>query len=608
MFRYIALVWNGSDGRQSRSAEALDGRLRALRWQRVSDGNGLRVFCVDAESGALKVHLLADKAGALVGSVFERNRDIKDDSAARKVTLTARTCEVILASKGQWLIENCWGNYVAFLRDPRTSTVHVLKDPTGNLPCFRTSWEGLTVIFSHSGDCLDLGLPPFTINLSYLRARVVGLNDLEQSALNEVDQIRRGECIELGAGAQPVVRSRRCFWNPVTFTDASRTIENGEEAAVAMRSTVRSCTQTLSANHASILHRLSGGLDSSIVAGCLAQAPPRPRIACYTYYNPHGRSDERPWARLAAEHMGFEHFECPIVPEAIPFADLVRTRPSVEPLPLLGYLLRSTVEHRLAAQRSATAVFTGDGGDSGFCSDSLPYVVTDYLRRHGLRPEVLRLASEVALRTERSTWAVLLISMHRWLVGARMTEQLPAVLMGSRLVTPELRSSFSLPEHYPHPWFSRLRRVPWDTIRRLGVMVCTPEFYNVTDASQPAPEVISPLYSQPAIELFLRIPIYRHAAGGRDRGLARQAFEHEVPQPILRRLWKDRAPGFHSELLHRNLDLVRELFLDGVLVREGLLDRTAVEAALAPGPSKSDVLPVEIYRHLDVEIWARQWK
>jgi hypothetical protein len=44
-----------------------------------------------------------------------------------------------------------------------------------------------------------------------------------------------------------------------------------------------------------------------------------------------------------------------------------------------------------------------------------------------------------------------------------------------------------------------------------------------------------------------------------------------------------------------------------VLVSEGLLDRAALEAALVPGPSKTAVLPVEIYRHLDVEIWARYW-
>jgi hypothetical protein len=55
----------------------------------------------------------------------------------------------------------------------------------------------------------------------------------------------------------------------------------------------------------------------------------------------------------------------------------------------------------------------------------------------------------------------------------------------------------------------------------------------------------------------------------------------------------------------RKASLPISLLIDGV--REGLLDRSAVEAALAPGPSKTLVLPVEIYRHLDVEIWARYW-
>ncbi|HJY42633.1 MAG TPA: hypothetical protein VJ303_15380, partial [Steroidobacteraceae bacterium] len=51
----------------------------------------------------------------------------------------------------------------------------------------------------------------------------------------------------------------------------------------------------------------------------------------------------------------------------------------------------------------------------------------------------------------------------------------------------------------------------------------------------------------------------------------------------------------------------REIFLDGVLASEGLLDRAALERALAPGLVKSDVFPGELLRHLDTEIWARQW-
>ena len=35
--------------------------------------------------------------------------------------------------------------------------------------------------------------------------------------------------------------------------------------------------------------------------------------------------------------------------------------------------------------------------------------------------------------------------------------------------------------------------------------------------------------------------------------------------------------------------------------------RPMLAMPLAAGPSKTEVLPVEIYRHLDVEIWARYW-
>jgi asparagine synthase (glutamine-hydrolysing) len=606
MFRYIALVWNVSSEQQSRTAGSLDGRLRARQWSPVCTSAGLRVLCTDL-SATLRALPLPNDAGVVLGTLFERNRDADDDSPARRATLTARSCEAILDSRGQWLIENCWGNYVALLRDVATGTVRVLKDPTGTLPCFLTRCDGVTVAFAHIGDCIELGIARFTVDRAYLRARVLGFNDLQRNALEEASQVRRGECVELDPATESVVRPSRFCWDPFAFVREQQAIEDPGRAAAAVQATVRSCTQALSAGHASLLHRLSGGLDSSIVAGCLGRAASPPRIICYTYFNPHGRSDERPWARLAAEHSGFEHLEYPIEPADVRLRDLVRARPAADPLPLLGYLIRSTVEERLAADRHATAVFTGDGGDSGFCSDSLIYAVTDYLRRHGPRPTALRLASEVALRTERSTWAVLLSSMRRWLFGAKMREQIPALLMGSRLVSAQLRDGFAIPQSYPHPWFNHLRHVPWDVIRRLGILVTTPEFYNVTDAARPEPEVVSPLYAQPAVELFLRIPIHLHADGGRDRGLARRAFAREVPEPILRRLWKDRAPGFHSELLLRNLDFIRELFLDGVLVREGLLDRAAVEAALAPGPAKTEVLPVEIYRHLDVEIWARYW-
>jgi asparagine synthase (glutamine-hydrolysing) len=119
--------------------------------------------------------------------------------------------------------------------------------------------------------------------------------------------------------------------------------------------------------------------------------------------------------------------------------------------------------------------------------------------------------------------------------------------------------------------------------------------------------LVSPLYSQPLIELSLRIPADVLFAEGRDRGLARQAFADVVPKPILDRQWKDRSGSFHELLIARHVEWLRRTLLDGVLVSEGLLDRTQVDLALSRTLVKTNVSSDEILRHLNAELWARGW-
>ena len=107
MFRYIALVWNVTNEQQSGTAESLDGRLRAQHWTPALLSAGLRVFCADAGSGMLRPLTLANDAGVILGTLFERNRAIDDDSPSRRAAPSARDARAILASRGRWLIENC---------------------------------------------------------------------------------------------------------------------------------------------------------------------------------------------------------------------------------------------------------------------------------------------------------------------------------------------------------------------------------------------------------------------------------------------------------------------------------------------------------------------
>lgn len=611
MFRYMAFVWNVASQSQTEAVDLLSRRLKSLspQWREALDHDGLRVLCANIRTGSLEPHPLADKSGVVLGTVLRRNETPEDDTLSPKAILGTRETQSIVASQGRWLIDNCWGNYVAFIGDRDASRKVVVKDPTGSLPCFSTEFRGATVVFSCMADCIDLQLLAFTMNRSYLASRLIdGGGSHAHRPLNEVSQVYRGERIVIDTASEPASVSREFLWTPLRFAHSDRPVENPETAARWVRTTIRSATHSLAACHDSLLLRLSGGLDSSIISGCLRDVPTRPRIACYTYFNPRGRSDERPWARLAAQHAGFEHIECAVTPEDLDLKALLQMPPAVEPPSPLEFLQRASTEKQLNVDRSVTAIFTGDGGDSGFCSDSIAYALSEHIHRHGLSLQMFRLAAQIALLTEQSTWTVLTRSLRRLRSGSGAV--LPKAMLRDtcRLVNPALFAAFTPATQLGHPWLRGVGRIPGGLLRRIGMLVATPDIYNAAlPARDTVPEIVSPLYSQPAIELLLRIPIDVHFENGRDRGLARRAFEPEVPQAILQRRWKDRAPGFHDELVHRNQAFLREFFLDGVLVSEGLLDRKAVETALSSGPVKSPVFPGEIITHMGTEIWARQW-
>ena len=610
MFRYVALIWDAQDAQQVDAAQAATRRLKASssQWQEVLDSPSLRVLCTDIRPGSLEPHLLAGKAGIVLGSLFARRSDLNDDTPAPACKLDEARTAAIVDSRGEWLVRNSWGNYVAFIADPLIGSTLVLKDPCGSLPCFSTTVRGITVVFSSIADCMELGSPRFTVNRAFLERRLYGGEMTQQwDALNEVTQIRRGECVEFSPRQQPAMVGRRFLWNPFEFARSHAPLDDPSLAATALRNTLRSCTAALASRHESILLRLSGGLDSSIVLGCLQGAPPRPRVLAYTQYSPNGPMDPRPWARMAVANSACEHVEVESTAAAIRLGAIAEMAPAVEPFSTLMCLVTAAQEQSLLARQAASATFTGDGGDCAFGSFCIGEAAAAYLRRRGPRLAVVRLAAESASILGQTTWHALKRAFQMWITRRSLTSLASLNHEARKLVAEEVvRASEATPA--VHPWLAGLRHAPWEPISKLGMLLGTPDLYaGQARPNAAGPEIVAPIYSQPLMELVLRIPADVLFTGGQDRGLARRAFRGDVAQPILNRLWKDRAGDFHDEIIRRNLDWLREIFLDGVLVAEGLLDKAAVERALAPGPVKSGVFPGELLRHLDVEIWARQW-
>jgi asparagine synthase (glutamine-hydrolysing) len=310
---------------------------------------------------------------------------------------------------------------------------------------------------------------------------------------------------------------------------------------------------------------------------------------------------------MAVAQVGCEHVEMESTAAGVRLAASLEMAPAAEPFSTLMHLATVGHEQALLARHPATATFTGDGGDCVFGSFCIGEAAVAYLRRHGPRPAVVRLAAESALVLRQTTWQALGRALRMWLTGRSLMSVDALNVEARRLVCADVVHEC---EANPavHPWLAGLQHAPWGAISKLGMLLASPDLY--AGQAQPgavAPQIVAPIYSQPVIEVALRIPADVLFAGGQDRGLARRAFRGDVPQPILDRVWKDRAGGFHDEIIERNRDWLREIFLDGVLVSEGLLDRSALERALAPGPAKSDEFPGELLRHLDTEIWARHW-
>jgi asparagine synthase (glutamine-hydrolysing) len=116
------------------------------------------------------------------------------------------------------------------------------------------------------------------------------------------------------------------------------------------------------------------------------------------------------------------------------------------------------------------------------------------------------------------------------------------------------------------------------------------------------------LLSQPVMEACLRIPTYVWITGGRDRSIARRAFTDVLPQAIVRRTQKGLVDRYNRRMLDKNAVFLREMLLDGLLVKAGLLDRAKIEEFTNASASSEGFEYNEVLRHhLCTEIWLRRW-
>ena len=606
MFRYVGFVWDAASGEACSAAQGLlvRCRLSTQDWSCVMARPGLSVHATAAAADAC-VLLLDNAAGVVLGPLFRRMPgqfdDVAPEHTQRVTSLGAAVRHRIVRSEGRELVDQYWGNYVAFLAEPSGHTKWVLHGPAAALPCLHVRLDSVDIYFSCTETVAGLLEGRVSFNWKFVVRSFSGPGCTTMTGLNEVHEVPGGTCHRYVA--------ERCtsleHWHPLEIADAEP-LPQMAVAARALRDSVRFCTRAHASRFRRVAVSLSGGLDSSIVLATLQDAPGKPEVVCFTHFAKGADSDERVFARHAARRAGCVLIEI----ERHGRIDLRRmlTRVRFESNPGFHTPDIDRIDPQAALQVGAEAIFKGHGGDELFCRHHTSLYLVDFLRQHGINGTFWSLALHSAVVEGETFWAAVARAIWNALRPQRLNmaaihwrDQEQQSLLNDEVVRSVLADDASDGVVAPST-----AHVPPGRMWQANLALSRRPYY--TPFSLPRdPETVSSLLTQPVIEVCLRIPTWLQMTGKRDRAVARTAFADDIPWQIATRSGKGGAEGLAREIVAGNLPFMREVLLDGELARRQIADRGRLEAALSYTPGSAPTGTAALLELLAVELWLLAW-
>jgi asparagine synthase (glutamine-hydrolysing) len=280
---------------------------------------------------------------------------------------------------------------------------------------------------------------------------------------------------------------------------------------------------------------LSGGLDSTVVVGLMAEASSEP-VRTFTVGVDDPRYDEREPARIAASAFGTRHEELVVEPDPV---ELVTRLAGFLDEPLGDEAILPTFLISEVARRDVTVALTGDGGDESFAGYER-YAAMGLAERAGRVPVLPGLAARAlralpaARRVPRSTpfrLARLLETASRPATeryGALMEvfpAPLRAELYGPGVVAP--RSAAALLGPAPAPGVAGLQLLDARTYLPDDLLVKADRASMATSL-----ELRSPLVDHAVLELGISLPESLKLEGRSGKAALRRAFADLVPREL----------------------------------------------------------------------------
>ncbi|WP_228126865.1 asparagine synthase-related protein [Candidatus Viadribacter manganicus] len=538
--------------------------------------------------------LLHGAQGAIFGSLFQRQRL----GAAPLGDITpSQTSRLVESGRGAELSRDYWGAYLAVLHDTGQDELVIVREAAGAHPIYYGRLGKSMAVFSHAEDFLalaDEAQPDFEFLSAFCaQSRLV----TPRTAIKDVRELMAGE--ELCLGRAPGAVAKCVVWAPIANA-RSFTSEEFDAAAGGLRETVFAVARSWSQTSSEIVHRLSGGLDSSIVLGALKRATTGELLAVNAFPADVAEGDERRYARAAADASDTRLIEVAMSPAHISYERLLDAYFSAKPSRAAMSFTDPTMGRAIAAEMNSPLVTSGQGGDQVFHRLRTPLIAADAWCDGCDLAELQRIMVDTARLARRPIWDVFGAVLKYGL----LRQPLASGPFGSRARGCEPDAIKTLLNE--HAW-ARVRAAasPARAMRIAHIMDLQyyhqPNGLNAQFATHPI------LASQPIIEFCLRVPPYVMTWGGRERALARAAFQDVIPGEVLARTGKGDTTRYHVAALARQLPFMREMLIGGELERAEIIDGVELREALSRDVMSEGSRSGFLSSALLAEIWLRRF-
>lgn len=470
------------------------------------------------------------------------------------------------------------GMFALAVYDARRRELLLVRDRLGVKPLFYTVRHG-TLAFASELDALRQGgwiggeIQPGALDafLAYLYIPA------PETIFEGVYKLRPGELLRFRDGRAET----ETWWRPELRPDPNWTLDSAAERYWEL---LGEAVRLQRVSDVPLGAFLSGGIDSTSVVARLAELESGP-VKTFSIGFEDPEADERPYARLAAKHLGVEHHEAVIGPEVI--EELPRlVRHFGEPFADSSLLPTWSVSK--LAREYVTVALSGDGGDELFAGYSWTHIdrrVDQYRRVPGPLRRLIDVALRVApagrrldqlrrfsadsfldpLESCRRRHTAFGADLRAELYQPDFAQQLAGLTL-DRFTEHYDTSTVTCPETTPHALTVGFHAPPTADDRRLRVdfaMYLPDDILTKVDRMSMAVslEARVPILDHRIVEFAGTVPYPLKHRGRVSKRLVKRALEGRVPEALLRRRKRGFALPIHRWFRESWADVYRKTVL-----------------------------------------------